>query len=462
MKNKRNILADICEEVKNSVFKRWIIDHRFSLLITIVISIFLTILSYPGILYSDSYTRIEFADSLKMVIHAFVSGNSQLTVMDSWLTVLPSFFILLSKEIVGSIVLYTFIQCLSFWFFTYAFLNQLNENSHPLWNMICIVLSPVMLAFGIYYEAGVGCAVAIMLILLLIWKWNKVQTRFDKIVFVLLLTFASFVCFGYRANAFSIIPALAVIIWLREKRFFSRVFLAGSILLGFVCSFIGPAILSINPMSSYAAGFAWEIVSTVQTMDSEKQKEYICCLDDLFGEGATAAALKVSTYNEQESTIVSMFNTPISSRPLSAPGVSTEIIKRYFNLAINEPIPFLKMKCEFISHSLGIGKPINMAEYDYNRWNQMDDYSFNDSCQRIIFVNYFLAFMEFMEVFRRPWILYSICLVLILIWRFRFKGRKSEINLYEAAYLVSIFYYGAFLLNTQSFEFRYFSHHGYC
>lgn len=41
------------------------------------------------------------------------------------------------------------------------------------------------------------------------------------------------------------------------------------------------------------------------------------------------------------------------------------------------------------------------------------------------------------------------------IWRFKYKGKKSEINLYEASYGVSVFYYGAYLLNTQAFEFRY-------
>ena len=169
-------LTKITDEIKKSVFINWIIKQRHYLLLSVCISAFLTILTYPGILYSDSYLRVSFADSLGRSIHAFWSGNADLTVLRLWLTITPSFFIYLSKEIVGSIVLYTFIQCLSFWFFSFAFFDQLNEKTHTIWNVICLVLSPVMWAYGVYYEAGVGCVTAIMIMLILIWKWNKLPS----------------------------------------------------------------------------------------------------------------------------------------------------------------------------------------------------------------------------------------------------------------------------------------------
>lgn len=200
--------------------------------------------------------------------------------------------------------------------------------------------------FGVYYEASIGCVTAIIVILLLIWKWRLLQSRFDKVISVFLLVFSSFICFGYRANAFSILPALFIVVWLREKKFFVRTAIICSIFLGFVCSSFIPKALNINTMSSYAAGFAWEIVSTIQSMDAENKEKYNNYLDDIFGEGATAKAVKNSSYNEQGSSINSRFN---------------------------------------------------------------------DSHQREVYVNYFLAFMEFMVVFRRPWIMYLLCLILILI-----------------------------------------------
>lgn len=456
MKKTTETLKNYKNSIKDSLYIRWIDSQKSNLLLSICISTFLTILSYPGIIYSDSYGRISFADSLKMSIHAFMSGNAELSSLSSWLTVTPSFFILLSKEIVGSIVLYTFVQCLLFWFFTIVFVDQLNGHKYPIWNKICVLISPVMWAFGVYYEASVGCVTAIFIMLLIIWKWRVLQTRFDKIISLLLMIFSSFICFGYRANAFSILPIIFIIVFLREKKIFARTVIICSIIIGFVCSSSIPKALNINTMSSYAAGFVWEIISIIQSMDSEKQEEYIGYLDDIFGDGATATAVQNNSYNEQGSNINPMFNSPINSGAISSPGNSLKIIKRYVRLALNEPVYFLKMRWEFISHSLGINKPINMFEYNYNRWDRMNEFGFNDSHPREVYVNYFLAFMEFMVVLRRPWIMYLICLILILIWRFKFIGKRSEINLYEASYGVSVFYYGAYLLNTQSFEFRYY------
>lgn len=121
-------LRHIKTTLKQSAYTRWIKTQYGNLLISISISGFLTILSYPGILYSDSYERISFADGLKMSFQALLSGDSGLHSLNSWLTVTPSFFILLSKELVGSIVLYTFVQCLVFWFFTVVYTEQLNKK----------------------------------------------------------------------------------------------------------------------------------------------------------------------------------------------------------------------------------------------------------------------------------------------------------------------------------------------
>lgn len=448
--------AGLKTAIRQSIYTRWAKEQRNSFMIAACISIFLTILSYPGIIYSDSYGRIGFTDSLKLSIHAFFSGDAALHSVRSWLTVLPSFFILLSKEIVGSIALYTFFQCFALFFSAFVFADLLNNHRYQVWNKACILLSPVLWAFGVYYEAGVGCAVSIFAILMLIWKWKMLSNRFDKIITIAILTLSSFLCFGYRANAFSILPAVLMIIWFREKKMAVRAALMASVIIGFLGSAAVPRLLNVNTMSSYAAGFAWETVSVIQSMDADQKESYMHYLDDIFGEGATAAAVCSSSYQEQGSSINPLFYSPINSEAISLPGNSLKLIKKYFRLAFMEPKAFFRMKWEFISHSLGIGKPINMFEYDYNRWDRMNEFGFNDSHPRKVYVNYYLAFMEFMVVFRRPWMLYVLCLLLILVWRMQYKGWKSPMNLYEAAYGVSVFYYGAYLLNTQSFEFRYF------
>lgn len=114
-----NISERFKQEINESKYKRWILENKGMLLISILIAIFLTILTYPGIMYSDSYARIGVTSELKTAIHAFNVGNVSMTNLASWLTITPSFFILLSEQIVGSVVLYTFVQCFLLFLSTY-------------------------------------------------------------------------------------------------------------------------------------------------------------------------------------------------------------------------------------------------------------------------------------------------------------------------------------------------------
>lgn len=455
----KKAFSDICNVIIHSVYWRWINNNKGMIFACVIISTFLCFLSYPGIIYSDSYSRIDSALGIKSAIQALFNAQSDYTGMKMWITVLPSFFIMLSIEIVGSIVLYTFVQCLLLFIMSYSFVGQLSEKAHKLWNYACVTLLPVLWAYGVYYEAGVGCITAIMMLLLIIWKWSVLESTFDKIITFILLVFSSFVCFGYRANAFVIIPALLLIIILKERKAFRVFMFFGSVCVGLLLSVFVPSALKINTMSSYAGAFIWETVSTIQSMDEVKQKEYSTYFDDIFGEGVTAAALEKNTYDKYDSSINPiLWGNAFDIDEISTRENSADVLKKYFELIVNEPGSYIGVKWEFISHTLGINKPLKFAEYNYNRDNRMGTglYSFNDSKPRRIYVDSFILFMEYMEIFRKPWILFLISGVLIIVFRVSFYGRKKNINLYEASYAVALFYYGGFLLNTQSFEFRYF------
>ena len=139
-----NISERFKQEINESKYKRWILENKGMLLISILIAIFLTILTYPGIMYSDSYARIGVTSELKTAIHAFNVGNVSMTNLASWLTITPSFFILLSEQIVGSVVLYTFVQCFLLFLSTYIMGDGLTNEGHRRWNRLCITLNPVL------------------------------------------------------------------------------------------------------------------------------------------------------------------------------------------------------------------------------------------------------------------------------------------------------------------------------
>lgn len=64
-----------------------------------------------------------------------------------------------------------------------------------------------------------------------------------------------------------------------------------------------PKALNIDTMSSYAGFINWEMVSTIQSMDEEKQSQYITYLDDVFGKEATATAVANNSYTGEYSSI---------------------------------------------------------------------------------------------------------------------------------------------------------------
>ena len=452
-----NISERFKQEINESKYKRWILENKGMLLISILIAIFLTILTYPGIMYSDSYARIGVTSELKTAIHAFNVGNVSMTNLASWLTITPSFFILLSEQIVGSVVLYTFVQCFLLFLSTYIMGDGLTNEGHRRWNRLCITLNPVLWAFGVYYEASVGCVTAIMGILLLVWKWDSLSSYFDKIITIVLLIFSSYVCLGYRANAFTIIPILILIVILKERKVIKSTMIICSICIGTIMALAVPKALNIDTMSSYAGSLIWEMVSTIQSMDEEKQSQYITYLDDVFGKEATATAVANNSYTGEYSSINDIWwGNPFNTEDVSKSENTKKVLSKYIHLWISEPKDCLKVKWNFISHSLGINQPLRMAEYDYNRDNSMSQFGYNDCKQRLAYVDFFLAFMNFMIIFRIPWLMFTVALVLILIWRFKCGGKKENINIYEASFGIAVFYYGAYILNTQSFEFRYY------
>ena len=222
-----------------------------------------------------------------------------------------------------------------------------------------------------------------------------------------------------------------------------------SLILGFVLVPLFTKILNINTMSSVSAGFAWEIVSTIQKMDNEKQNEYLTYLDEIGSEGLTKSAIEKSTYQSVNPMI-----TAISYANLSNEGHPSIVLKKYVNLILKEPKYYFDMKFEFLSLNLGIKQPLRYTEYNYNRFDKMKQYNYNDSKRRHQFVNLYENFVNTLSfLLLRPWVIFLISIILVAISYVK-KVKKS--NTYFLVLMLSIFYYGAYIINTQSFEIRYF------
>lgn len=445
------------EILKNSYYRKLMIGNKGAIVFALLIACFLTFLAYPGVMYTDSYARINMAENIKQWLQLVLSGNRASVDAASWITVVPSYFIGLSTKLVGSVALFTFVQVFLLYMICFAISKKLLGDDSP-WMVLYILLTPVFAAFSVYYEASVGCLIGIIAVIFIIWDWdNLTEKTIDRVVTYLFLVLCSFVVFGFRANAISILPALILIVLLRAMKMNAKVGVIVGILVGALLVPISTTMLNIDTMSSSTAGLVWEMVSTIQSMDEDKQAKYANYLDDIFEEGTTRAALEVNIYEDpQVASVNPILWDVLTIEKVSEPGQGKLILAKYFDLVKNEPKAFFKTKWTFVSNTLGMKMPINMWEYYYNRDDRMADYGFNDSLPRLHFVNYVLAYMGFAKVYRMPWLMFLVGLILIGVRRYLNHGLNERITVEEAMYLIAIFYYGAYVLDTQSFEFRYF------
>lgn len=446
------------EGINDSVYVKWIKNHQGLIAFCAFLSIFLTLLTYPGVMYSDSYIRLSTASDLKTNVKHLINGEQNNNPVYSWLTVVPSFFILFFREISGNIALYTFIQCFFFLLSVYVFNDLISPKKNRILNRIILTLMPVILGFGVFYEPGVGTATAMLAMVVLLWRLDKIRTKFDKLLTALLLVAMSFICFGYRTSALTIVPVLFVIIFLKERIFFKRIILMASLSLGILLTVFIPKILNIDTMSSYTASFIWEMVSVIQEIPKERRGNYEKYFDDVFGDGVTQRALKINNlYQEGSSVNPILWGGAFDVNHISNQHNTKRVMAKYWKLIKNEPLIYLKIKQEMMYRTLGINQPLDIRGYIYNYGNKMSTYGFNDSQQRSKFIDYVNQFMLASWLTKMPWMIFVLVLGLILIKRYLISNRpRSSIAACEIGYVVAICYYGAFFLNTQAFEFRYF------
>lgn len=436
--------------MKSRCFVKQCKENLYLLVISFMLALVCTVIASPGIMYADSYGRINFAYTIIDCIKKTLAGQWNAITAKSWLTVMPSFFISISRILTGDIVMYTFMQAFFFFLVSLLFVKRLNTHYVKV-QYVLIAICPLYFAVSVYYEAGIGCVTGIVMQILLISTVERYITRFDAIVHWIMVAGASFITFGYRANAFTVIPPVFVLIVLMTKQGIVRkIYLMISVMVGLFGAILLPGILHIDTMSSYSTGFVWEMLTTIQNTAPEKQAEYVDYLDEIGGAGSTEEGISLSSVSTVNSFLGrSRFNM----LTLSEEGNGAIVLRKYFEMWTKEPEACLQTKWEFVKKTIGIKDPINCWEYGYNIYDKMDELGFRDWIPREIFVNSYLKFHQYISILRYPWFIYTITFLMI-IWTWIKKDNKRQ--LYSCIYAIAIFYYGSFVLNTQSFELRYF------
>lgn len=415
-----------------------------------VLALLCTLITYPGIFYSDSYVRVTTGHAVLNSVILTLKGRGSPLDTGNGFTLIPSFLMAFSIWLCGTVALYTFFQAFLFFAAVLLLIREMN----PVWRKTQYVLyacCPLIYGASVYYEAGVGCAAGIIFLMLLFRRVPEEKSRAERAMeFFLIMLFALLV-FGYRTNALTLLPVW--LIWLLRLPV-PKIRRASAVLalaFGIALVPIVPAVFQVRGLSNGMTGFVWEILTTIQRMDETEGKAYQDYLDEVGGEGATRRALAVSTERTSGDFI---WGEDLGVTKLSAPGAAGKILKKYGRLIWEKPGEWLLVKTEFMGKTLGISAPLDFSEYEYDCWGSMKEYGFNDSLQRRAFYDSVVWTCGAFGFFtRRPWIMFLLSLGLSMADGRR---RKERRKLNAQVFWTALFFYGAFLLVNVSFEVRFF------
>ncbi len=427
------------------------IRNRYGIwMASLILAVLCTLITYPGIWYSDSYVRVTTGLAVAGQIQDTLTGHASPLYTGNAFTVIPSFFIAACHMLSGSFALYTFCQAFALFASVFLLIRELDPPFRKA-QMILFALSPVIYGASVYLEANVGSLIGLIVLMQLFRRAGAEKSRSDRILELVLTVFASLITFGYRTNALTVVPVLVLYLFLSFRRQLKlKLLTLGALILGIALSSLIPAFFQIRGDSNASTGLVWEILTAIQRMEPEARANYLDYLDDLAGEGATAAALESSHENSVDGFMWGSLGTDA----FSAPGAFGKVLGKYFRLLAERPGDWLAVKADFAAHALGFSAPLDLYEYPYNRWEKMAEFQFNDSRQRELFHASVLKINDLLGFFTcRPWVAFLISGVLVILEKLR-KNRKT--GLYALLWWLAAFYYLAYLIMIVVFQQRMF------
>ena len=160
------------------------------LLLAVVLAGVCTYITYPGIYYSDSYTRWYLAENI-------LAGNSE--NLHNGLSVFPQYIMALVYKISGEYGLFSFIQAAAFYFTSFLVIDKLCAKVKWLW-LLLFIACPLFYGFSVYLEMSVGVVAGVNIFILLALRTSAVleKGRWGARLLLMLGYAASyFIIFGF-------------------------------------------------------------------------------------------------------------------------------------------------------------------------------------------------------------------------------------------------------------------------
>ena len=262
------------------------------------------------------------------------------------------------------------------------------------------------------------------------------------------MSFSCFFVVALRTNTVTVIIGLILLVTIFIKNKLKVVLL----IIIIFSTFLGLNFSKLFVEKQYntvSLGMMWELIGIAKTTDNKKLISEINNFGD-FDE----ASLR---YNTNYCNALFWDSTPpFPVWRIAEKNVAYEISKLYVKTFFNQPFDFIKNKINFANKALGFTDPLIDARRGIHSvdvltisFGAIETYKSNIT--RGIFINFTNRF-SFLT--RRPLVLFIITgLILFLHYLLIRTLPKKEV----IVMVLSMFYYVAFLLNTQAHEFRYFA-----
>lgn len=401
----------------------------------------LTFLTYPGIFYSDSYTRAKLAIQL--------AQGADRAGLGSFLSLLPQVIIEQCLKLTGSLASYTVLQAAGFAAAILLALFYFFPKRAAAVLSVLALACPLVFGYAVYWETGVVTAACLLLLAMAADKFRRCGKTPGSLLLAALCFFClTFLLVGYRLNAATaVVGVILCEVWAAVRRtqpVQAAAVKTAALVLGIVLAMRVPQMMGMQKINNGVVGPMWETACMLNRIGAGNG--YDDYMDDLLGEGGTSKIFAV-TDTPEDSMYAFSDSMPYWDVPWS-PYTSGQYLQRYKTLAMQKPGVFLRVKWEMAKRTLGT---LPFAEYEYNENGGMQELGLRDTPQRQGFYAVVTGFAAHCRWMRTPWAVLLTAAVLLVLCRARQGGTRQAGKLFFTA----LCYEGAFFITTQSHEFRY-------
>jgi hypothetical protein len=143
--------------------------------------------------------------------------------------------------------------------------------------------------------------------------------------------------------------------------------------------------------------------------------------------------------------------TGLTFYKIMLPEISNRIQKDYFSLIFAHPKEFFENRVYNWDRVLGISAPLAFY-FDENAYNKLKKYGYRNMPIRHRQFEKVFQFMNSFELAKRPYLLFLVAFLFAYVGKSYFKGSLRYLG---TTFWLGVFYYAAFMLVAERYEFRY-------